>query len=390
MTTTEPTCCLLTNSGRGAVAVVGIAGSIQQLALLNDPLFNPIGSKTFRTLVEQTDQVIFYGQWNSTAEDLVVVKTKFGFEIHCHGGDAASAAIIDDLNQNGCQLVPKQDWRLLHNDHWRAETETAVCEAMTSRTANLLLRVLQNQTTSLTKLSDQIASNQIADAIAEIEQALAWADFGASLTQPRSVVFCGHPNVGKSSLINAVAGFQRAIVNSQAGTTRDVLSHATAIDGWPVELKDTAGLRDSEDRVESLGIEKAKQEIARSQIRCLVVSCEDFNGPQDQVDQALTSLREMSEQLEPQLIVFNKSDLVPAFKVPHSFDFAGPKLVVSATDQSGLQTLVTRVADALVPKLPEDKDWFPVSDWQIDQLQSMLDKLNQNEFAAARSILKPY
>ena len=377
----EPTCCLLTNSGRGAVAVVGIAGPIDRLTQIVAPLFKPVGSRSFQTLVQQTEQVIFYGQWKSTAEDLVVVKTKFGLEIHCHGGDAASAAIVDDLVHSGCESVQQQAWRLLHCDRWQAETETAICAATTTRTAGLLLKVLQNQTTALAELSAKIAGQQIPAAVADIEHALSWADFGISLTTPRSVVFCGHPNVGKSSLVNAIAGFQRAIVNSQAGTTRDVLSQSTAIDGWPIELKDTAGLRVSEDRVEALGIEKAKQEIARSQIRCLVFSCED---------NALTVHRELLQSLNPQLVVFNKSDLVPNFQVPTELDFAGSVQVVSATDQAGLKSLVSQIADVLAPKLPADKDWFPVSTWQRDQLQSILHKLNQNKFDEARALLEPY
>ena len=377
----EPTCCLLTNSGRGAVAVVGIAGPIDRLTQVVDPLFKPVGSRSFQTLVQQTEQVIFYGQWKSTAEDLVVVKTKFGVEIHCHGGDAASAAIVDDLVHSGCESVQQQAWRLLHCDRWQAETETAICAATTTRTAGLLLKALQNQTTALAELSAKIAGQQIPAAVADIEHALSWADFGISLTTPRSVVFCGHPNVGKSSLVNAIAGFQRAIVNSQAGTTRDVLSQSTAIDGWPIELKDTAGLRVSEDRVEALGIEKAKQEIARSQIRCLVFSCEDND---------LTVHRELLQSLNPQLVVFNKSDLVPNFQVPTELDFAGSVLVVSATDQAGLKSLVSQIADVLAPKLPADKDWFPVSTWQRDQLQSILHKLNQNKFDEARALLEPY
>jgi len=381
MPPSEPTCCLLTNSGRGAVAVVGIAGPIDRLTQVVDPLFKPVGSRSFQTLVQQTEQVIFYGQWKSTAEDLVVVKTKFGVEIHCHGGDAASAAIVDDLVHSGCESVQQQAWRLLHCDRWQAETETAICAATTTRTAGLLLKVLQNQTTALAELSAKIAGQQIPAAVADIEHALSWADFGISLTTPRSVVFCGHPNVGKSSLVNAIAGFQRAIVNSQAGTTRDVLSQSTAIDGWPIELKDTAGLRVSEDRVEALGIEKAKQEIARSQIRCLVFSCED---------NALTVHRELLQSLNPQLVVFNKSDLVPNFQVPTELDFAGPVQVVSATDQAGLKSLVSQIADVLAPKLPADKDWFPVSTWQRDQLQSILHKLNQNKFDEARALLEPY
>ena len=381
MPSTEPTCCLLTNSGRGAVAVVGIAGPIDRLTQVVDPLFKPVGSRSFQTLVQQTEQVIFYGQWKSTAEDLVVVKTKFGVEIHCHGGDAASAAIVDDLVHSGCESVQQQAWRLLHCDRWQAETETAICAATTTRTAGLLLKALQNQTTALAELSAKIAGQQIPAAVADIEHALSWADFGISLTAPRSVVFCGHPNVGKSSLVNAIAGFQRAIVNSQAGTTRDVLSQSTAIDGWPIELKDTAGLRVSEDRVEALGIEKAKQEIARSQIRCLVFSCEDND---------LTVHRELLQSLNPQLVVFNKSDLVPNFQVPTELDFAGPVQVVSATDQAGLKSLVSQIADVLAPQLPADKDWFPVSTWQRDQLQSILHKLNQNKFDEARALLEPY
>ena len=390
MPPTEPICCLLTNSGRGAVAVVGIAGPIDQLAQINSELFEPVGSRDFQTLLQQTEQVIFYGQWKSTAEDLVVVRVKFGLEIHCHGGDAASAAIVDDLISSGCESVEQQAWRLLQCDRWKAETETAICAATTTRTAGLLLKVLQNQTTALAQLSAKIAAQQIPAAITDIEHALSWANFGKSLTIPRSVVFCGHPNVGKSSLVNAIAGFQRAIVNAQAGTTRDVLSQSTAIDGWPIDLKDTAGLRVSQDRVEALGIEKAKQEIARSQIRCLVFSCEGFGGDQHQVEHTLTTHRQLLQSLNPQLVVFNKSDLVPNFKVPTELEFAGPTLVVSAADRAGLQTLVDRIADALAPKLPADKDWYPVSTWQTDQLQSILHKLNQNEFNEARALLKPY
>ena len=384
----KPICCLLTNSGRGAVAVVGMTGLVEELTGINDQLFEPVGSRSFQDLVDRTDQVIFYGQWRSTTEDLVVVKTSSGFEIHCHGGDAASAAIISDLNQAGCESVAREQWRLLCCDSWRAHTETAICAASTTRTANLLLRVLQNQLTALSKLSTQIQSQQSNEAAAAIKQMLDWEAFGASLTQPRSVVFCGEPNVGKSSLVNAVLGFQRAIVNSQAGTTRDVLSQSTAIDGWPVDLKDTAGLRASEDRIEALGIEKAKEEIARSQIRCLVLSCEDF-GRVSNSDEVLATQR-MLEQLDPQIVVFNKSDLMPDFQIPETWAFEGPTLIVSAADKAGLQALVASIGDVLVPKLPDEKQWFPVSSWHVNQLQLMLEQLNQHDFEAARLSLQPY
>ena len=391
----QPTCCLLTHSGRGAVAVVGLAGEADAITGINDQLFDPIGSRSFQTLVDQSDQVIFYGQWSSTAEDLVVVKTGYGLEIHCHGGDAASAAVIEDLTQTGCESVSKEQWRLLNGDQWRSETEMAICAAATVRTSNLLLQVLQSQPAALSSLSAKIQARQLPEAISDIEQALAWADFGMSLTKPRSLVFCGHPNVGKSSLVNAVAGFQRAIVNSQAGTTRDVLSQSTAIDGWPVDLKDTAGLRATEDRIEALGIKKAKEEIARSQIRCLVFSCEDFKttGPHD--SGASAAHLSLLKQLEPQMVIFNKLDLVPDFQTPKDLGFSGPTLVVSATDGSvsdkaGLRTLVDSIAKLLAPELPGETQWFPVSPWQRDQLQLMIQHLNEGDFQAAQSSLRPH
>jgi tRNA modification GTPase len=75
------------------------------------------------------------------------------------------------------------------------------------------------------------------------------------------VVIAGPPNVGKSSLINALLGYQRAIVFDQPGTTRDVLTATTAIDGWPVELADTAGIREGDDAIETEGVARALAEI---------------------------------------------------------------------------------------------------------------------------------
>ena len=85
-------------------------------------------------------------------------------------------------------------------------------------------------------------------AAARIREWLAWEDFGLHLTRPWNVVLAGRPNVGKSSLINALLGYTRSIVFDQPGTTRDVVTAATAIDGWPIELSDTAGLRESPSR----------------------------------------------------------------------------------------------------------------------------------------------
>ena len=84
------------------------------------------------------------------------------------------------------------------------------------------------------------------------------------------MVIAGPPNVGKSSLINALLGFQRAIVFDLPGTTRDVVTAVTALDGWPVELSDTAGLRSSDDPLELAGIEQAHRQAAAADCLLLV------------------------------------------------------------------------------------------------------------------------
>ena len=93
------------------------------------------------------------------------------------------------------------------------------------------------------------AAGRSADAARQqIEALLSHAATGLHLVHPWQVVVAGRPNVGKSSLINAIAGYRRAIVHSTPGTTRDVVSVQTAMDGWPVEISDTAGLRETGDK----------------------------------------------------------------------------------------------------------------------------------------------
>src|SRR5690606_38488713 len=102
----------------------------------------------------------------------------------------------------------------------------------------------------------------LAQVAAEAADCLRFKSVGLHLDRPWRVVLAGPPNVGKSSLINAILGYRRSITLDQPGTTRDVLEAQTVIDGWPVRLSDTAGIRDAvECEIESAGIELAHGEL---------------------------------------------------------------------------------------------------------------------------------
>src|SRR5262249_11455979 len=146
--------------------------------------------------------------------------------------------------------------------------------------------------------------------IADVDALIRRAGFGIRLLRGWKVVISGRPNVGKSRLFNALAGFERSIVNASPGVTRDVVSLRTAFGGWPVAISDTAGDRNTGDSVESLGIGRARRERHDADLVVLVL---DRSEPLHDVDWELL-------RATPQaLIVANKCDLQP------SWDFEEPE-----------------------------------------------------------------
>jgi tRNA modification GTPase len=154
---------------------------------------------------------------------------------------------------------------------------------------------------------------------------------GRLLQEGVRVTITGRPNVGKSSLFNALIEHERAIVTDIPGTTRDTLTEAIDLEGIPVILTDTAGLRETTDGIETLGIERTRRAMSDSDLVLLVLDGSSDVGPADRelIDQTKNTRR---------LVVMNKSDL-PGFNVPTScLDEAQP-INVSARTGEGLATL---------------------------------------------------
>ena len=219
---------------------------------------------------------IVLGHWNApNGEELILCRRSAErIEIHCHGGMAAVGAVIESLVSRGCQLVSWHDWlRTEGVDPIRADAHIALADAPTERTAAILLDQYHGALATAVRRAIAAATAANWPLAAELLDAvLTYRHVGTHLTTPWRVVLAGRTNVGKSSLINALAGFERAIVSHQPGTTRDVVTTVTAIDGWPVQLADTAGLRRSDDELESAGVRLAVETVQSAD---LIIAVED-------------------------------------------------------------------------------------------------------------------
>lgn len=189
----------------------------------------------------------------------------------------------------------------------------------------------------LTQLSSRIHT----ELIQPIESMLRHADFGERLFNGATIAIIGAPNVGKSSLLNALSGRDRAIVNAQAGTTRDVLEVEFEVHGIPVQLLDTAGLRQSSDVIEQEGVARARSRAATADIILFVA---------DATNSSSWDISMLEVDLEAHLKVVNKSDLMTeGWQEPDGF------LTLSAQTGSGMSLLIDAMASLLGDGLISDE-----------------------------------
>jgi tRNA modification GTPase len=192
------------------------------------------------------------------------------------------------------------------------------------------------------------ARRQLAEIHAQLEAVLQRARQGALLREGLRVVLAGAPNVGKSSLLNALAGAELAIVTPIAGTTRDRVSETIQIHGVPVHVVDTAGLRDASDEVERIGIERSWQAIADADAVLFLHDLSRADDPAAQADDAAIAAALARAHAAEPLHVYNKRDLAPAHPLP-----AGA-LALSARNGEGLdalrEALLERAGAAHVPE----------------------------------------
>ena len=278
---------------------------------------------------EKIDDVIllvYKGPKSFTGEDSV--------EIISHGSPLISKQIIEICMENGARMATNGEFSsraFMHNkiDLVQAEAINDVINSTTKEAKNLNLLSLDGKTSELlkpikTKLADilslievnidypeyediEVANKEKVIAISDelitqINSLISDGEKAQIINEGVKVAIVGKPNVGKSSLLNAFLGEDKAIVTEVAGTTRDVVEGSVNIGGVVLHLFDTAGIRESSDKIESIGIEKSKKTINDADVVVVVL---DGSNELDYEDQQIL---EFTKKYDP-IIVYNKADI---------------------------------------------------------------------------------
>jgi tRNA modification GTPase len=413
------TVALLTPGGRGAVATIRLVGPLDVISPVVDQFF---AAANGRSLADQIVNRIVFGHWSDVAasrdadlnradlnradvnradvnradvnradvnrvdvdrEDVVLCRTgEESIEIHCHGGDAATRRLFGNLTRENSRLrrVEWQQQLSSETSAFDAECVTALTRATTRRTAALVARqtggLLRAAIDRLIDLAESPAtstsrSEQQKDLLVGLDQLLRWSEFGIHLTTPWHVVLAGRPNVGKSTLINALLGYSRSIVFDQPGTTRDVVSAETAFDGWPVRLSDTAGLRATDDEIEVEGVSRARQAVSSADLLCLVFDRSSRLSTEDrELFEACRLIEPSSNSTRRCLIIVHKTDLPNQWEPQSSGWLPNDALEVSSATGEGIVELTRAIVASLIPKVPDHSDAIPLTARQVEQLKS--------------------
>jgi tRNA modification GTPase len=364
----------LTPPGRGAVASLVVDGPVAECCL--DRLFH---SSRGRAADWQSCGRVVLGRWGAPDVGEEVVACRVGperFEIHCHGGQAAVTALVGSLVSEGCRQMSWQEWiRGEATCALEAQARLMLSSAPTERTAIVLW---DQACGALERAVDAIVAHVEArdrrSAVDGFDCLLRHADVGGHLLEPWRVVFTGRPNVGKSSLVNALLGYSRSIVHPVAGTTRDVVASASALDGWPFEFSDTAGVRSAADPLERAGMLVAERRLAAADLVVAVVDASDPN-PDDS-----TLVAAWPDAMR----VANKCDLL----ADTSADFgADARIFTSATSGVGIVRLQRAIVGRLIPHPPAAGEAVPLGAEQVDRLRKAREAVTLADWDRALGLL---
>lgn len=368
-----------TPPGEGAISIVRLSGD--QAVALADKVYS-CGKKS---LLEVPSHTIHYGHIvdpkNEQLVDEVMVSVMLApktftredvVEINCHGGIVVVNQILQLLLREGARLAEPGEFtkRAFLNgrvdlsqaeavmDLIRAKTDKAMGLALNQLDGNLsaLIRSLRQEILEtlaqvevnidypeyddVEELTTKLLLEKATMIQERIQALLATSKQGKVLREGLSTAIIGRPNVGKSSLLNHLLREEKAIVTDIAGTTRDVIEEYVNVRGVPLKLIDTAGIRETEDVVERIGVERSRKALAESDLILLVLNqSEPLTSEDEQLLEATKGLK--------RIILLNKTDLPPKLETEKLEQWVEnePVFAVSVTKNDGLDRLETTISD---------------------------------------------
>lgn len=356
-----------TPPGEGAISIVRMSGE-NAISIANQVFQG-------KNLTKVTSHTIHYGHIiePSSKRELdevmvSVMRTPKTFtredivEINCHGGIVPTNKILQLLLANGARMAEPGEFtkRAFLNgriDLTQAESVMDLIRAKTDRSMQVALnqldgnlqRLIHNLRKDISDVLVQVEVNidypeydedevtakllmeKAIEVKARIQQLLATAQQGKILRDGLATAIIGRPNVGKSSLLNYLLQEDKAIVTDVAGTTRDVLEEYVNVQGVPLKLIDTAGIHETEDKVEKIGVERSKKALAGADLIILVLDASEPLTTEDK------ELLEMTRE-QKRIVILNKSDL-PQQITPEQLAALGvteDPIVASVKDNKGI------------------------------------------------------
>jgi tRNA modification GTPase len=369
---TDTIVALSTPPGRSGIGVIRLSGTRSleiACALVQEENFTPVPNhvalKNLRDpangeVLDRALLIYFKAPHSFTGEDVV--------ELSCHGSPVLLRSLIDIILSFNARLAGPGEFtlRALSNgrlnlsqaeairDLINAQTKAAVRQATRQLGGELsaclqpikdaLLDIIVPLESSLEFVEDdlpEVSFNQLKQKLSEliksVEELASTFSTGRLLRDGLKVTLVGRPNVGKSSIFNGLLVSDRAIVTDMPGTTRDSLSEMINLHGIPILLTDTAGMRDSADKIENLGVERTKRAIADADLVIVVL---DGSQPLSQEDNEV--FNEVAQSTY--LIALNKSDLDSFKRVGLEYLNEQPTSVLSVSAKTGAGLEVLRAA----------------------------------------------